>query len=126
MTITAPATPDAERWQGWGTALKPAFEPIVLARKPLSGTVAANVLEHGTGALNMDGTRIGTDDDERRTPYRDDTRRTASYGGTGTIPGRWRPSITTPLADGPPTSSSTPTQRRCWTSRAGKRPAGGY
>jgi site-specific DNA-methyltransferase (adenine-specific) len=55
---TAPATPDAERWQGWGTALKPAFEPIVLARKPLSGTVAANVLEFGTGALNVDGTRI--------------------------------------------------------------------
>lgn len=55
---TAPATPDAERWQGWGTALKPAFEPIVLARKPLSGTVAANVLRHGTGALNIDGTRI--------------------------------------------------------------------
>ena len=54
-----PVTPDAERWQGWGTALKPAFEPIVLARKPLSGTVAANVLEHGTGALNVDGTRIG-------------------------------------------------------------------
>src|SRR5690606_34202115 len=59
-TITAPATPDAERWQGWGTALKPAFEPVVVARKPLRGTVAANVLEHGTGALNIDGCRIGT------------------------------------------------------------------
>jgi len=58
--VTAPATPDAERWQGWGTALKPAFEPIVVARKPLVGTVAANVLEHGTGALNIDGCRIGT------------------------------------------------------------------
>lgn len=56
--ITAPATPEAERWQGWGTALKPAMEPVVLARKPLTGTVAANVLEHGTGALNIDGTRI--------------------------------------------------------------------
>jgi DNA modification methylase len=55
-------TPDAERWQGWGTALKPAHEPIVLARKPLTGTVAANVLAHGTGALNVDGCRIGTDD----------------------------------------------------------------
>ena len=41
---TAPATPDAERWQGWGTALKPAFEPVVVARKPLAGTVAANGL----------------------------------------------------------------------------------
>jgi DNA modification methylase len=57
--ITAPATPDAERWQGWGTALKPAHEPIVLARKPLGGTVAGNVLAHGTGALNVDGCRIG-------------------------------------------------------------------
>ena len=59
VDITAPATPDAERWQGWGTALKPAFEPIVVARKPLSGTVAANVLAHGTGALNIDGCRVG-------------------------------------------------------------------
>lgn len=59
--ITAPATPDAERWQGWGTALKPAFEPVVVARKPLSGTVAANVLAHGTGALNIAGCRIGLD-----------------------------------------------------------------
>jgi DNA modification methylase len=56
--VTAPATPDAERWQGWGTALKPAHEPIVLARKPLIGTVARNVLVHGTGALNVDGCRI--------------------------------------------------------------------
>ncbi len=45
-------------WQGWGTALKPAHEPIVVARKPLIGTVAGNVLEHGTGALNIDGCRI--------------------------------------------------------------------
>ncbi len=60
--ITAPATPAAQQWQGWGTALKPAFEPIVVARKPLIGTVAANVLTHGTGALNIDGCRIGTDD----------------------------------------------------------------
>jgi DNA modification methylase len=58
--ITAPATSDAVRWQGWGTALKPAFEPVVVARKPLAGTVAANVLAHGTGALNVDGCRVGT------------------------------------------------------------------
>jgi DNA modification methylase len=57
---TAPATDDAVKWQGWGTALKPAFEPVIVARKPLVGTVAANVLEFGTGALNIDGTRIGT------------------------------------------------------------------
>ena len=48
---------------GWGTALKPAWEPIILARKPLKGTVAANVLEHGTGAMNIDGCRVATDDD---------------------------------------------------------------
>lgn len=52
------ATPDAERWEGWGTALKPAFEPIVVARKPIQGTVAANVLAWGTGALNIDATRV--------------------------------------------------------------------
>jgi hypothetical protein len=46
-------------WQGWGTALKPAHEPIVVARKPLIGTVAQNVLEHGTGALNIDACRLG-------------------------------------------------------------------
>jgi hypothetical protein len=60
--ITAPATPAAEQWQGWGTALKPAHEPIVVARKPLIGTVAENVLTHGTGALNIDGCRIGTEE----------------------------------------------------------------
>jgi site-specific DNA-methyltransferase (adenine-specific) len=49
---------DARRWQGWGTALKPAHEPIVLARKPLDGTVAETVLTHGTGALNIDGCRV--------------------------------------------------------------------
>src|SRR5690606_9115257 len=53
-----PATDAARQWQGWGTALKPAHEPICVARKPLSGTVAANVLEHGTGALNIDGCRV--------------------------------------------------------------------
>jgi site-specific DNA-methyltransferase (adenine-specific) len=61
MDSNIPATPAAEQWQGWGTALKPAHEPIVVARKPLIGTVAENVLTHGTGALNIDGCRIGTD-----------------------------------------------------------------
>jgi DNA modification methylase len=56
--ITAPATPEAEQWAGWGTALKPAWEPVIVARKPLVGTVAANVLAHGTGALNIDACRI--------------------------------------------------------------------
>jgi site-specific DNA-methyltransferase (adenine-specific) len=61
LQITAPATPEAQQWAGWGTALKPALEPITMARKPLAGTVAANVLEHGTGALNVDGCRVGTE-----------------------------------------------------------------
>ena len=61
VALTAPATPEAQQWQGWGTALKPAWEPIVVARKPLEGTVAANVLKHGTGALNVDGCRVGTE-----------------------------------------------------------------
>lgn len=61
LPITAPATPEALKWDGWGTGLKPAVEPIVLARKPLSErTVAANVLMHGTGALNIGACRIGT------------------------------------------------------------------
>ena len=58
--VTTPATPEAQQWQGWGTALKPAHEPIVVARKPLIGTVANNVLTYGTGAINIDGSRVGT------------------------------------------------------------------
>jgi site-specific DNA-methyltransferase (adenine-specific) len=57
IPVTAPATEDAKRWEGWGTALKPSHEPIVLARKPLTGTVVGTVLAHGTGALNIDGCR---------------------------------------------------------------------
>jgi DNA modification methylase len=52
------STEAARQWSGWGTALKPALEPITVARKPLVGTVAANVLEHGTGAINVDGCRV--------------------------------------------------------------------
>jgi DNA modification methylase len=58
LAITDPATEAAKHWQGWGTALKPALEPITLARKPLIGTVASNVLQHGTGALNIDACRV--------------------------------------------------------------------
>jgi site-specific DNA-methyltransferase (adenine-specific) len=57
-------TPEAEQWNGWGTALKPAHEPIIVARKPLIGTVAHNVLTHGTGALNIDGSRIASSSGE--------------------------------------------------------------
>lgn len=62
--VTGPGTAEAAAWEGWGTALKPAVEPIVLARKPLAridgktGTVAGNILAHGVGALNIDGCRV--------------------------------------------------------------------
>ena len=58
FNITTPATSEAQRWDGWGTALKPAIEPIILARKPLDGTVANNVLAHGVGGLNIDACRV--------------------------------------------------------------------
>ncbi len=58
IPVTAPATDAAKQWDGWGTALKPALEPITVARKPLIGTVAENVIKHGTGGLNIDGCRV--------------------------------------------------------------------
>lgn len=70
MDITAPPTPEAKQWFGWGTALKPASEHWILIRKPCSEkTVAANVLKHGTGGINVDASRIGvsaTDPNKRR------------------------------------------------------------
>lgn len=66
LPLTAPATATATAWAGWGTALKPAHEPICVARRPLQGTVAANVRAHGTGALNIDGCRL---DGRERTNY---------------------------------------------------------
>jgi DNA modification methylase len=62
VQITAPATDAARQWSGWGTALKPAWEPIIVARKPLCGTVAENVLTHGTGGINVDGCRVASHD----------------------------------------------------------------
>lgn len=79
--VTAPATTEAQQWQGWGTALKPSHEPIVVARKPLAGTVAQNVLAYGTGGLNIDGTRVGTE--ERFNPA------CRVEGGTPSIGGGW-------------------------------------
>lgn len=58
IEVTAPATEQAKTWSGYGTALKPAYEPICVARKPLDGTVAENVLKHKCGAINLDGCRI--------------------------------------------------------------------
>lgn len=57
----APITKGTSEWEGWGTALKPAHEPIVMARKPFKGTVAENVLKWGTGGLNIDVSRVGTE-----------------------------------------------------------------
>jgi site-specific DNA-methyltransferase (adenine-specific) len=68
--VTAPATDAAKQWSGWGTALKPSHEPIVVARKPLIGTVAANVLQYGTGAINIDACRVGFLSGEREGMYR--------------------------------------------------------
>ena len=74
-----PVTDSAKQWQGWGTALKPAHEPIVLARKPLIGTVAANVLTHGTGGLNIDGSRVGTEIVEAGNAGRGNGHKTGTY-----------------------------------------------
>jgi hypothetical protein len=96
--ITAPATDAARTWDGWGTALKPAHEPIVLARKPLNGTVAANVMAYGTGALNIDATRIGSGPVTRREGPQGIPSGQGNYVGnekprpvlpTDTVAGRW-------------------------------------
>lgn len=84
--ITTPATEAARLWEGWGTALKPACEPIVLARKPLAGTVAANVLQHGTGALNIDASRIGSGEGGQREGEESATRRYTEEGVTNFAP----------------------------------------
>jgi site-specific DNA-methyltransferase (adenine-specific) len=94
--ITAPATPEAATWDGWGTALKPAWEPITLCRKPIKGTVAANVLTHGTGAINVDACRVGTDEELGRPqgtmPQPMDWGNTSpgdGYVSVGNARGRW-------------------------------------
>jgi len=97
--ITAPATEAAKQWQGWGTALKPSLEPITVARKPLCGTVAENVLQHGTGGLNVDGCRVGTEERPRleagfvRNGRTDEEVFATGYGRpkevNGSVSGRW-------------------------------------
>jgi DNA modification methylase len=67
-------------WQGWGTALKPAWEPIIVARKPLIGTVAANVQTFGTGALNIDASRVAPSEEVLHTPQSDPTKRSGVVG----------------------------------------------
>jgi len=82
--ISAPTTPEAKQWEGWGTALKPALEPITVARKPFIGTVAENVLQHGTGAINVDGGRVGTNDDLNGGGYSGGTPKTM-FSGLGRL-----------------------------------------
>jgi DNA modification methylase len=97
---TAPATPAARTWSGFGTALKPAWEPIILARKPLGSTVAACVLKHGTGGLNIDATRIGhasesdLAESQAKNPGRNDLVTSGTYGAgrpqqSVNVAGRW-------------------------------------
>lgn len=94
------ASDEAAGWQGWGTALKTAWEPIVFARKPLVGSVAANVLAHGTGALNIDGCRVGSDLRSRsRSTGEKISENTSMAGGNyarefaGVVEGRWPANI---------------------------------
>jgi len=76
-----PISPEAQQWAGYGTALKPAHEPIVVARKPLSeSSVVANVLKHGTGGINVDGCRVSTNGETVHAPQSDPTRRSGVVG----------------------------------------------
>lgn len=92
--LTAPATDAAKQWQGWGSALKPAHEPICVARKPLIGTIAENVLQYGTGALNVDGCRIPLNGEKTNRSLTDPTgwKNTSKQVGSITddwMKGRW-------------------------------------
>lgn len=101
VDVTEVATDAAKQWEGWGTALKPATEHWILARKPLAGTVAANVLEHGTGALNVDGCRVESAENCARNPSaaqgfvyaQDDYTVAMKRGGRGHDAGRWPPNL---------------------------------
>ena len=86
-----PITDAAKRWKGWGSALKPAFEPVAVARKPLAKglTVAGNVLKHGTGALNIDGCRVGTTESTVRPNGPISFHGGGSGGIGGSDTGRW-------------------------------------
>jgi site-specific DNA-methyltransferase (adenine-specific) len=109
--LTAPATDLAKQWAGWGTALKPAAEHWILARKPLVGTVAANVTAHGTGAMNIDASRVAAEPELAKNWQRHQS--TAANGsvamGSGlqaidlreyTPDGRWPPHVLLTHSDG--------------------------
>lgn len=87
--ITAPSTEAAQQWDGWGTALKPAYEPVVVARKPMIGTVVQNLLAHGVGGLNIDGCRVPAPEGKTSGG------RGASNGAVG-----WKPSSGFDIDDG--------------------------
>ena len=96
--ITDAYTAEAAQWSGWGTALKPAWEPIVLARKPFKGSVAESVLVNGTGALNIDGCRVGEREkpkvtDPKHGRHDHNTYGKPSGGGKLLPPGRWPANI---------------------------------
>ncbi len=113
--VTLPATPAARIWAGYGTALKPAWEPIILAMKSLDGTFAANALEHGVAGLNVDGGRLATSDklgggaelyvqadkpDGWDRPWRNDPEAQAKHAerirenvATAEAKGRWPPNL---------------------------------
>lgn len=105
VNVTAPPNDEAKQWAGWGTALKPSHEAWILARKPLAGTVAANVLEHGTGALNIDGCRVGAYGGTKDTPTGQGNKQNEVYGTFGACKtqqinaGRWPPHLL--LSHGP-------------------------
>lgn len=88
---TASVTQDAKKWDGWGTALKPAIEPITLARKPLSEkTVAANVLIWDTGAINIDECRVKSNDNTGRDIYQTQSWKNTSKKGVGSVSDDWK------------------------------------
>jgi DNA modification methylase len=93
--LTAPSTDEAKTWSGWGTAMKPAVEHWILCRKPLAASsIARNVLTHGTGALNIAGTRVGTDDTRSPSGKRPDNGWGMAEGVLAGSPcGRWPPNL---------------------------------
>ena len=96
IQYTAPASPLAQQWSGWGTALKPAHEPVLLCRKPLAGSVAENVEQWGVGGLNIDGCRIETDESTITThsaPFMWGSESKTEFYQTGSDAGRWPANI---------------------------------
>jgi hypothetical protein len=128
---TAPATEVARRWSGWGTALKPAHEPICVARRPLSEpTVAANVLRHGTGGINVDACRVAGAPPSVPQPLLG-TAKDHVYGfqaGRGRngemshAEGRWPSNVAVVHKRGvPPSGDAEGAYRDCWTEIRGHR-----